>query len=361
MTDPLLLDRVRRRLVADVPGLVDADLRDSSLLLDATARATAERDITDELQGAGPLQALLVLAGVTDVLVNGPADVWLERHGRLERAAVRFADEAAVRRLAVRLAVGTGRRLDDAAPWVDAALPDGTRLHAVIPPLVPHTTISLRVLRAGPPPAIAAPAVVVDLLHRALARGIGTLVVGATGAGKTTLLAGLLGAVPAGERIVLVEDTAELHVRHPHVVRLVTRAPNVEGAGGVDLATLVRQALRMRPDRLVVGEFRGAETGVLLGALTAGHRGAATLHAPDVAGVPARLLALGAVAGLDSATVTALVAVAFELIVVVARLPAGRAVVEVGRLRAGLITEPAWSRSAGFGPSWPVLAARVAA
>lgn len=345
LADPELLDRVRRRLVADVPALVGADR-----LLDAAALAATREAVAGEVHGTGPLQQLLDRPGVTDVLVNGPDQVWVDGGDGLVRTAVRFADEAAVRRLAVRLAVSAGVRLDDAAPWVDAALPGGIRLHAVLPPLVATTTISLRVLRSPPSVLPLLDPAVRGLLEAAVRSGRGVLVVGPTGAGKTTLLAALLGRVPADERIVLVEDTAELAVDHPHVVRLLTRAPNVEGAGGVGLDVLVRQAMRMRPDRLVVGEFRGAETAVLLGALTTGHRGAATLHAPGLGGVPARLLALGALAGLDPGTVGRLAAVAFEVVVALERRGGVRRISAVGSLSwqsDALVVRPTWTSPVG--------------
>lgn len=341
LADPELLDRVRRRLVEDVPQLVGSDR-----LLDASALAATRDAIAGEVHGAGPLEPLLAGEGVTDVLVNGPDQVWVDAGEGLRRAPVRFADEAAVRRLAVRLAVAAGHRLDDAAPWVDAALPGGVRLHAVLPPLVEATTVSLRVLRSPVAVLDALVPAVRARLEQVVRSGAGLLVVGPTGAGKTTLLAGLLSSVPPDERIVLVEDTAELAVEHPHVVRLLTRAPNVEGVGGVGLEVLVRQALRMRPDRLVVGEFRGAETAVLLGALTTGHRGAATLHAPGLDGVAARLLALGAVAGLDPVTVGRLAAVAFETVVALRRVGGQRVVDGLGRLTVdpsgALAVTPEW-------------------
>ena len=341
LADPDLLDRVRRRLVTDVPELVGA-----GRLLDTSALAATREAIAGEVHGAGPLQPLLDRPGVTDVLVNGPHEVWVDAGDGLRRTGVRFDDDAAVRRLAVRLAVTAGVRLDDAAPWVDTALPGGVRLHAVLPPLVATTTISLRVLQAPPTVLPSIDPVARALLGDAVAGAGGLLVVGPTGAGKTTLLAALLGLVPPDERLVLVEDTAELAVDHPHVVRLLTRAPNVEGVGGVGLEVLVRQALRMRPDRLVVGEFRGAETAVLLGALTTGHRGGATLHAAGLAGVPARLLALGAVAGLDAVTVARLAPVAFEVVVALDRVGGRRRVHEIGTLElvdGDLGVRPVWT------------------
>ncbi|BBJ42666.1 hypothetical protein SSPO_053840 [Streptomyces antimycoticus] len=204
----------------------------------------------------------------------------MDRGSGLERTTVTFVDTAAVRRLAQRLAAVAGRRLDDARPWVDARLPDGTRLHAVLPPVaVGSTCLSLRVVRprafslaeleaAGTVPPGGA-----HLLRAMLDARLSYLISGGTGSGKTTLLSTLLGLVGPQERIVLAEDSAELRPDHPHVVRLETRPANQEGRGQVTLRDLVRQALRMRPDRLVVGEVRGAEVTDLLGALNTGHEG----------------------------------------------------------------------------------------
>ncbi|WP_217146175.1 ATPase, T2SS/T4P/T4SS family, partial [Streptomyces sp. AC627_RSS907] len=213
------------------------------------------RDLRSELVGAGPLEPLLALPDVTDVLVTAPDQVWIDRGAGLERTEVQFADAAAVRRLAQRLAAVAGRRLDDAKPWVDARLPDGTRLHAVLPPVaVASTCLSLRVVRpraftlaelvaAGTvPPGGEA------LLRAILDARLSYVISGGTGSGKTTLLSTLLGLVGPGERIVLAEDSAELRPDHPHVVRLETRPANQEGRGLVTLRDLVRQALRMRPD-----------------------------------------------------------------------------------------------------------------
>ncbi|NHC44355.1 TadA family conjugal transfer-associated ATPase [Motilibacter aurantiacus] len=268
--DGALLERVRSRLVglggeptpADVAEALRAErglLGDGPVLAAATA-------LRAELAGVGPLEPLLADPRVTDVLVNGPRDVWVDRGGGLERADAAFVDESDVRRIAERLATSAGRRLDDGAPWVEARLPQGLRLHAVIPPVaVGGTCLSLRVPARKPLSLtqLAAVGAVTPAVEQAL-RGLvraraSVLVTGGTGAGKTTLLAALLGLVPAGERIVIAEDTTELAPDHPHVVRLEGRAPNVEGAGEVTLRQLVRQALRMRPDRLVVGEVRGPE------------------------------------------------------------------------------------------------------
>jgi len=276
---------------------------------------------------AGPLAPLLAMPGVTDVLVNGPRSVWIDRGLGCEPAAVSFDSPDAVRTLAVRLASLAGRRLDDAAPAVDARLPDGSRLHAVVPPVAEGCTlISIRRMRRAPftledlelaGMVSAGMAQVLSGLVRARAT---VLVTGATGAGKTTLAATLLSLADPGERIVVVEESGELAPAHPHVVRLVERRENVEGAGAVGLAQLIREALRMRPDRLVLGECRGAELREVLTAYNTGHRGGlTTLHANSAADVPARLGALGALAGLTDRAVQRFAAAGFDAVVHVER------------------------------------------
>ena len=239
------------------------------------------------------------------MLVNGAEHVYLDRGPGLELTGVRFPDEESVRRLAQRLAALGGRRLDDATPYVDLRLPDGTRFHAVLAPLArPGTVISLRVPRrqgftldelVGHGTLDEATA---ELLDAIVAARLAFLVSGGTGSGKTTLLAALLARVGPGERLVVVEDASELRPDHPHVVALEGRPANLEGAGAVEVRTLVRQALRMRPDRLVVGEVRGAEIVDLLAALNTGHEGGCgTLHANSAIDVPARVEALALAAG----------------------------------------------------------------
>jgi len=290
--------------------------------------------------GAGPLQALVDEPGVSDVLVNGPGSVWVDRGAGLEKRDVDVGDDVQLRALAVRLAAAGGRRLDDAAPVVDARLPDGTRLHAVLPPLaVDGPQISLRVLRPSAFPLSALvtagsvePTVAVVLTSLVLRRA-NVLISGATGSGKTTLLSALLALVPADERIVCLEESGELDPDHPHVVRLVARRPNVEGAGGVDLTQLVREALRMRPDRIVVGECRGAEVREMLTALSTGHAGSwATVHANSAQDVPARLEALAALAGLAPAAVAAQAAGALDVVVHLRREAGRRRVAQIGEV-----------------------------
>ncbi|NBM16566.1 TadA family conjugal transfer-associated ATPase [Streptomyces sp. GC420] len=322
-----MLDAVRMRLAQSgaepTPARVAAALRAQGRLLGDTEVLGVAEELRSELVGTGPLEPLLADPLVTDVLVTAPEAVWVDRGRGLERTKVRFPDAAAVRRLAQRLAAVAGRRLDDARPWVDARLPDGTRLHAVLPPVaVGSTCLSLRVVRARafslaeleaagtvPPGGAKVLAALVD------AR-LSYLISGGTGTGKTTLLSTLLGLVGPEERIVLAEEAAELRPAHPHVVRLETRPANQEGAGLVTLEDLVRQALRMRPDRLVVGEVRGAEVVSLLAALNTGHEGGCcTVHANAAADVPARLEALGTAAGLDRTALHSQLAAALSVVV----------------------------------------------
>ena len=367
-----LIQRVRQRLVSESVDLESVVRAESGGIVDDTVFAALRREVSAELTGAGPLEPVLALRGVTDVLVNAPDSVWLDRGNGMERAPVSFADDAAVRRLAQRLAAAAGRRLDDAMPYVDAALPDGTRLHAVLPPLCAWTTVSLRVLArerhdlAGLVHRSSMPQEVADVFAAIVAARLAFVISGGTGSGKTTLLGTLLGLVPSGERLLIIEDAAELVVDHPHVVRLVTRAANVEGAGGVGLRELVRQAVRMRPDRLVVGEFRGAEMIDLLVALNTGHDGgAATVHANSAADVPARLAALGALAGLPGPAVVSLGASALDVVVQLRRVRGGlRIVEEIGVLdRAGdeLRVVPVWSVRGGVAGAAPRLAGLLAA
>jgi pilus assembly protein CpaF len=366
VADAGLLDRVRRRLAVEATPLEEVLRMESGGIVDDAVLAALRSDVAAELHGAGPLEALLALPGVTDVLVNAPEEVWLDRGRGLERAAVRFPDEAAVRRLAQRLVAAAGGRLDDAMPFADAVLPDGTRLHAVLPPLTRHTTISLRVLARRPYDMTAlvargaVPERVARLLDAVVAARLAFVVTGGTGCGKTTLLGALLGLAAPSERIVIIEDAPELVVAHPHVVRLSTRPANVEGAGAVGQRELVRQALRMRPDRLVVGEFRGAEMVELVVALNTGHDGSgATLHANSAADVPARFVALGALAGLPAAAVASLVGSAIDLVVQLRRGPDGRRSVDeialLGRCGDELVVSGVWSARAGELAGWETL------
>lgn len=374
MTDSFV-DRVRERLAAESvqlrPQTVAAAIRaESGGVLGDTEVLANLRLLQTELTGAGVLEPLLRADGTTDVLVTGPDAVWVDDGAGLRRATIRFADEAAVRRLAQRLALAAGRRLDDAQPWVDGQLSGvgngafAVRLHAVLPPVAAAgTCLSLRVLRPATQDiagliatgAIAAPAAA--LLDDIIAARLAFLVCGGTGAGKTTLLAALLGAVGGNERIVCVEDAPELQPCHPHFVKLVARTANVEGAGAVTVRQLVRQALRMRPDRVVVGEVRGAEVVDLLAALNTGHDGGAgTVHANSPAEVPARLEALAALGGLDRAALHSQLAAAVQVLLHVRRDRAGhRRLAEIALLArddTGLVhARSAWRAEHGPGPA----------
>jgi len=327
------------------------------------------------------LRELWEVPSVTDVLINGPGQVWLDRGLGLEPArdvlplaiVPTRADE--VRALAVRLAALSGRRLDDACPTVDARLPDGTRLHAVLAPIAdPNAVISLRRVRS----------VALDLrelsrggmVHEALvptlqalvARRASVVVTGATGTGKTTLLSTLLGEVSPLERIVLIEEAGEAQPAHPHVVRLVQRRANVDGAGEIGLSQLVREALRMRPDRIVVGECRGAEIREVMLALNTGHGGAVTtMHANASHDVPARLIALGALAGMSQRAVTLHAAAAFDAVVHLERGTRGRrvatlAILEVVGEQLQAVTAVSVSEQGDLrhGPGWDALSRVIA-
>lgn len=343
-----VLDRVRARLVADGGQIsaakVAAAVRAEGQLLGDAAILRACQVLRAQLSGAGPLEALLREPGVTDVLVNAPDEVWVDRGNGLEPAAVSFADEHAVRRLAQRLAAAAGRRVDDASPYVDACLPDGSRLHAVLYPLARRgTCLSLRVPRArgftlsqlvelGTLTEVGA-----AWLCAIVAARLAFLVTGGAGTGKTTLLSTLLGLVDPSERLILIEDSAELSPAHAHLVRLESRAPNVEGVGQISVRDLVRQALRMRPDRLVVGEVRGPEVVDLLAALNTGHEGGCgTVHANAAADLPARMEALGLAAGLNQAALHSQLAAGVRVILHLTRSQAGpRRLTEICLLERG--------------------------
>lgn len=365
MTTPLV-DRVRTRLAgsggATNPAAVAAAIRAEAggVASDLDVLA-ALRTLRQEFTGAGPLDELLRDPRTTDVLVNGPGAVWVDRGAGLERTGLRFPDDDAVRRLAQRLALAAGRRLDDASPYVDGWLAEhGVRLHAVLAPVAADgTCLSLRVLRPAVHDLTTLRTVgTIDhegeaILRAILAARLAFLISGGTGTGKTTILGALLGAVDPTERIVSVEDAEELRPRHPHIVRLVARQANIEGAGTVSLRDLVRQALRMRPDRLIVGEVRGAEVCDLLAALNTGHDGGAgTVHANSAHEVPARMEALASTGGLSRTALASQLAAAVQVVLHMRRLKGGQRVLEaVGVLDAGadgIRVRPVWQRVGGL-------------
>jgi pilus assembly protein CpaF len=352
--------------------LVAQVLDGEAVVLGESGVLRARTELAAQVLGAGPLEPLLADPQVTDVLVNAGAGVWVDRGDGLTRADCDVGDEPAVRRLAVRLAGIAGRRLDDTSPYVDGLLPGGVRLHAVLPPIaVEGSHISLRVPRRVAPSLD-------DLarwgtfstgwlrvLEALVSRRCSFVVSGGTGTGKTTLLGALLGEVNDRERLVIVEDVRELAIDHPHVVRLQSRPANVEGRGEIGLTSLVRQSLRMRPDRLVVGEVRGAEVREMLTALNTGHEGGCgTLHANTGADVVARFEALGALAGLSPTAVHAQLLSAVQVVVHVRRSSGRRFVDTVAVLARGADGRPevesALTRGVVgetvIGPAWPVLA-----
>lgn len=329
-----LVGAVRASLVDSESSLPDA-VREAMPWQSAEMRAEATAEASAEITGAGPLDALLADADVTDVLVNGAGRVWVDRGAGLELTEVSFPDEDSVRRLAIRLAAASGRRLDPASPFADATLPDGTRVHAAIPPASRSgPTLSLRVLRrrnlsldsmtaAGSLHPRAR-----QLIEAIVEARLAFVITGGTGSGKTTLLGAILGTVDHQQRMILVEDSPELAPMHPHVVALVTRPANAEGAGEITLRDLVRQSLRMRPDRLIVGEVRGIEVIDLLAALNTGHEGgAATVHANAPTELPARLEALAVGLGRDA--LHAQVLAALHVVIHVHRGREGRRVSEI--------------------------------
>ena len=332
------------------PADVATAMRAEGLIVSDSAVIDTVESLRRHSVGAGLLEPLLHLPGVTDVLVNGPDQVFVDRGAGLELTDLRFPCEGDVRQLAQRLAATVGRRLDDAVPFVDARLADGSRVHAVLGTLAsPGTCISLRVpaqrsfsledcVASGSLTPGAA-----QLLSRMIEAKLAFLISGGTGSGKTTLLAALLALVPRHERIIIVEDSRELAPNHPHVVRIEGRPANTELAGAISLTDLVRQSLRMRPDRLVVGEVRGAEIVDLLTAMNTGHEGGCgTVHANSTADIPARLEALASLGGLPRAALHAQLASALDAVIHVARDDSGmRRVAEISIFirepRSGLV------------------------
>ncbi|MGH6657073.1 MAG: TadA family conjugal transfer-associated ATPase [Actinocrinis sp.] len=318
-------------LLPEVPTVVAA-LRARRCLLGREALEALAESLCERALNADPIAPLIADPKVTDVLVNGPQDIWVERANRLQPVEAAFPDESAVRRYAQRLAVQAGRRFDDASPFVDARLPDGTRLHAVLPPIaVNGTTISLRIprrrlysldeLRQLGTLNAAGAAILTEIVRRR----VPFLITGGAGTGKTTLLSTLLSLCGPEERLVLVEDCAELAPDHPHVVRLETRPANQEGRGQVTIRDLIKQALRMRPTRIVLGEARGAEIMDLFSALNTGHEGGAgTLHANHPHDIPARIEALALMAGVSREAVHSQASAALRIAIHLDRTEVGR-------------------------------------
>jgi pilus assembly protein CpaF len=355
--DTSLVAHLRARAVREAalePGRVDADslgqlveqlIDEERRVMPAVERRAIVQAVVDETLGFGPLQALLRDPEVTEVMVNGPEAVFVERCGRIEPTGVRFADSAHLLHVIDRILSPLGRRVDEASPMVDARLPDGSRINAIIPPLSlqgPVLTVRRfgeRSLGGGDLVALGTlTEQMLDLLRLGVVARRNILVIGGTGSGKTTTLAALAAFIPAAERVITIEDAAELRIALPHVIRLESRPGSLEGRGTVTIRALVRNALRMRPDRIVVGEVRGAEVLDMLAAMTTGHEGSlSTLHASSPADALRRLQTLALMGDLELpyAAVADQVAHAIDLIVHQARLADGaRRVVEITATQA---------------------------
>lgn len=331
-TERFVAEQVRRYVVDQ---RLPVNQRESEALI---------RDARNELLGYGPIQGLVDDDTVNDIVVNGPHNVFVEREGKLYSVPVRFNDDNHVIRVIQRILAPLGRRVDESTPMVDARLPDGSRVNAIIPPIaLDGPCLSIRKFRKSPLTADdllnsgTVTAAELDYLRKRVESRTNLLVVGGTGSGKTTFLNLLSGWIPAAERIVTVEDAAELRLRHSHVVRLETRPPNLEGQRAVSARDLVRNALRMRPDRIIVGEVRGEEVLDMLQAMNTGHDGSmTTLHANSVRDAMHRLELLAGFAGYTGGEVTlrGQISAAIQLLVQVSRLPSGqRRVVAITELR----------------------------
>jgi pilus assembly protein CpaF len=334
---------------------VTADIRTHLATEQGISRDDRERlvaEIADDILGHGPLERLLADDSITEIMVNGPFEVWVERQGRLYETTVRFTDESQLRRIINKIVAQVGRRIDEASPLVDARLPDGSRVNAVIPPLSlsgPLVTIrkfSKRRLDLNDLIKLGTlSSHTVDFLHRCILAELNILVSGGTGSGKTTLLNALSTGIPDHDRIVTIEDAAELRLNQRHVLRLEARPKNIEGQGEIPIRTLVRNALRMRPDRIIVGEVRGAEALDMLQAMNTGHDGSlSTIHANAPRDALARIETMVLMTGYDLPVraIRGQVAAALDMIVHLERMEDGSrrvtAISEVQRMESDVIT-----------------------
>ncbi len=338
---------LRDRVVTDIKAQLSLE---SGISRDDRDRLTAE--IADDILGHGPLERLLSDESVTEIMVNGPFDVWIERQGRLYETNVRFNDDSHLRRIINKIVAQVGRRIDDSSPMVDARLPDGSRVNAVIPPLSlsgPLVTIrkfSKRRLDQSDLIRLGTLSVEsVEFLDRCIEAQLNILISGGTGTGKTTLLNALSTTIPEEDRIVTIEDAAELRLNQRHVLRLEARPKNVEGEGEIPIRQLVRNSLRMRPDRIIVGEVRGAEALDMLQAMNTGHDGSlCTVHANAPRDALARIETMVLMAGYDLPVraIRQQVSSALDLIVHLERMQDGSrrvtAITEVMRMESDVIT-----------------------
>jgi pilus assembly protein CpaF len=318
---------------AEVSRLAESVLAQEAMPLSTSERDRLVNDVQHELFGLGPLEPLLADSTISDILVNSHGTIYVERHGRLEVTNVAFKDDEHLMRVIERIVSSVGRRIDESSPMVDARLRDGSRVNAIIPPLsIDGPVLSIR--RFGAEPLRMTSLIenkaltrdIADMLQMCVSARLNVLISGGTGAGKTTLLNALSAYIPESERIVTIEDSAELQLQQPHVVRLETRPPNIEGKGEVTQRDLVRNALRMRPDRIVIGEVRGGEAIDMLQAMNTGHDGSlTTIHANTPRDALARLETMIQMTGmrLSDRAMRQQVAAAIDLVVQVARLSDG--------------------------------------
>jgi pilus assembly protein CpaF len=334
---------------------VRGEIRDRLAREQGISREDRERlvdELIDDILGHGPLERLLADETITEVMVNGPHDVWIERAGRLHRSPVRFSDESHLRRIINKIVAQVGRRIDESSPMVDARLPDGSRVNATLPPLSlsgPLLTIrKFRHDRYDMDGLIAINSLTretADLLHACVQARLNVLISGGTGTGKTTLLNALSASIPDSERIITIEDAAELQLNQRHVLRLESRPPNIEGEGQVTIRDLVRNSLRMRPDRIVVGEVRGAEALDMLQAMNTGHDGSlSTVHANTTRDALARVETMVLMAGFDLPlrAIRQQITSALDLLIQIERFHDGSrrisAITEVQRMEGDVIT-----------------------
>ena len=338
-------------LRTEIRGVINQLLDESITLPETIDREQLIVDVLDESIGLGPLERLLEDSSISEIMVNAPDEIWVERGGRLQRHAGAFTDDAAVRSVIERIVAPLGRRIDESSPMVDARLADGSRVNAIIPPLAlrgPALTIR-RFARSlkGPQDLIDAGAASIemfDFLRVCVERRRNIVISGGTSSGKTTLLNVLSNLIPSGERIITIEDAAELSLRHAHLVQLEGRPPNLEERGEITIRDLVRNALRMRPDRIVVGECRGGETLDMLQAMNTGHDGSlTTVHANSPRDVISRLEVMTLMAGMDLpvSAIREQVAAAIDVVVHQARFADGSrritSIMEVTGIESGRV------------------------
>ena len=328
---------------AEVSRLAESVLAQEAMPLSVSERERLVSDVQHELFGLGPLEPLLADPTISDILVNSFSSIYIERRGKLEKTSISFKDDEHLRRVIERIVSTVGRRIDEAQPMVDARLPDGSRVNAIIPPLALDGAV-LSIRRFGTDP-LRMPALIENgaltkeiaiLFEMCVRARLNIIISGGTGAGKTTLLNAMSAFIPVAERIVTIEDSAELQMQQPHVVRLETRPPNIEGRGEVTQRDLVRNTLRMRPDRIVIGEVRGAEAIDMLQAMNTGHDGSlTTIHANTARDALARLEVMIQMTGmrLSDRAMRQQIASAVNLVIQVARLTDGtRRVVSIAEI-----------------------------